>query len=567
MSNLRTIRYPANTMHASYFGLKEASFSITPDPQYLFLSQRHREALAHLLYGASESGGFVLLTGEVGTGKTTLCRAFLEQLPEQVDIALILNPAVSARELMQSICDEFGIQTATPTASVKTLVDQLNTYLLAAHAQGRRPVLMIDEAQTLRPKVLEHIRLLTNLETAKHKLLQIFLIGQPELRDLLDKPRLRQLAQRITARYHLMPLDRQETAAYIHHRLQVAGAQQPLFNAAALRQIHQISGGIPRLINILCEHSLLGAYATHRRQVDRRIVRGAAREVFGEYTAPPRLKRHGAPLLAVTLAMTLIAGLSLWWLPTQWPADTWRQWRQRLGMEQAAVAQPSPDTQTAAVALALPALPTETAATTPMLDGFADKNSALALLLKHWGIEMSANSGGLPCEQASARGLACRSGSATDFAVLRRHDRPALIELRQSEAGSLRYLVLSVLGATQATLEDASGRIEISLQELQSIWSGEFTILWKTATGGHTLIGSQADKQALAWLGERLRQSGDLPSTSDASTADYATLRPAIERFQSRQGLNADGIAGPETLIQLNNALNLPGIPHLHGDG
>ena len=211
-------------MYPAYFGLSEAPFSITPDPHYLFLSKRHQEALAHLLYGAGENGGFLQLTGEVGTGKTTVCRAFLEQLPDRVDVALILNPALTVPELLHTICDEFGIPIPIGETSTKRMVDRLNQYLLHAHAQGRRPLLMIDEAQNLSAEVLEQIRLLTNLETPKHKLLQIFLVGQPELRELLERKGLRQVAQRITARYHLLPLNGKETRSYIQHRLAVAGA-------------------------------------------------------------------------------------------------------------------------------------------------------------------------------------------------------------------------------------------------------------------------------------------------------------------------------------------------------
>jgi len=192
-------------IYQKYFGLRQPVFSITPDPHYLYLSRQHREALAHLLYGVREGGGFVLMTGEVGTGKTTICRAFLEQLPEQVDVALVLNPALTAPELLQTVCDEFGIESPPSETSIKVLLNRLNDYLLQAHAKGKRPVLMIDEAQNLAPDVLEQIRMLTNLETHTHKLLQVFLVGQPELRESLERKELRQLAQRITARFHLLP--------------------------------------------------------------------------------------------------------------------------------------------------------------------------------------------------------------------------------------------------------------------------------------------------------------------------------------------------------------------------
>src|SRR5918911_3603598 len=233
-------------MYTNYFSLKEAPFSIAPDPRYLFMSERHREALAHLLYGIGEGGGFVQLTGEVGTGKTTLCRCLLEQVPPHVDVALILNPRLTALELLAAVCDELRIPYPAETTSTKTLVDLLYRYLLDAHGRGRRTVLIIDEAQDLSIDVLEQVRLLTNLETTREKLLQIILIGQPELIDLLARDDLRQLAQRVTARYHLQPFSEVEARGYVRHRLKVAGQTRAIFTDAALRRLHLDTGGVPR---------------------------------------------------------------------------------------------------------------------------------------------------------------------------------------------------------------------------------------------------------------------------------------------------------------------------------
>ncbi|PKM42628.1 MAG: peptidoglycan-binding protein, partial [Gammaproteobacteria bacterium HGW-Gammaproteobacteria-1] len=278
-------------MYSDYFGIRENAFSITPDPRYLYMSERHREAFAHLLYGAVESGGFVQLTGEVGTGKTTVCRAFLDQLPEQVDVALLLNPPETPRELLLGIITELRIPLRTPEAPLKVLVDRLNAALLAGHAKGRRTVVIIDEAQNIRPEVLEQVRLLTNLETRTAKLLQLFLIGQPELREQLTRPSLRQVAQRITARYHLEPLSRAETEDYIRHRLTVAGCREGLFTTGAMKQVYQESEGIPRVINILCDRALLGAFAVDKAQVDGPMVRYAARQWRGAQR--PRDGRRG----------------------------------------------------------------------------------------------------------------------------------------------------------------------------------------------------------------------------------------------------------------------------------
>jgi general secretion pathway protein A len=287
-------------MYASFFGLNEKPFAITPDPRYLFMSERHGEALAHLVYGVTESGGFVQLTGEVGTGKTTLVRTLLQnKLPNNADVAVVLNPRLSVIEFLETICEELGILAPEIRGSVKALVDTLNRQLLRAHAEGRRVILVVDEAQNLSPDVLEQVRLLTNLETAKQKLLQIILIGQPELRDLLAREDLRQLAQRITGRYHLEPLSRDETAKYIEHRLRVAGALGEVFDSGAKREVYRLTDGVPRLINVICDRALLGAYSKETRRVGRRLVRRAAAEIKGiPYTAP--LLRWAIPVAGGT---------------------------------------------------------------------------------------------------------------------------------------------------------------------------------------------------------------------------------------------------------------------------
>mgnify|MGYP000958546198 CR=1 FL=1 len=267
-------------MYTSFFGLSEKPFAITPDPRYLYLSERHAEALAHLLYGINESGGFIQLTGEVGTGKTTVVRTLLSRVPQHADVAVILNPRVTPAEFVLTVCEELGVPLKeSERGSVKEMIDALNRRLLATHASGRRVILIVDEAQNLEADVLEQVRLLTNLETATQKLLQIILIGQPELRELLERNDLRQLAQRITGRYHLNPLTREETHGYIRHRLRVAGASGEIFTPAALDEVFRISGGIPRVINVTCDRALLGAFTTDTRRINAALVRRAAGEV------------------------------------------------------------------------------------------------------------------------------------------------------------------------------------------------------------------------------------------------------------------------------------------------
>lgn len=299
-------------MYCKHFGLDSKPFSISPDPRFLFLSDRHREALAHLLYGVGEGGGFVQLTGEVGTGKTMLCRTLLEQLPDSVDVALILNPKLSGFELVATICDELKVAYPRDTQSLKVLIDHLNHHLLDSHAAGRRTILILDEAQNLSTEVLEQIRLLTNLETAQAKLLQIILIGQPELQTLLARNELRQLAQRITARYHLGSLGREETRTYITHRLRVSGGHADLFTPQAMDEVHKLSTGVPRLINVICDRALLGAYVEDKRRVDRTILRHAANEVLPEFRGNQDSKPLSWPWAAAILVFAL-AGSALWW--------------------------------------------------------------------------------------------------------------------------------------------------------------------------------------------------------------------------------------------------------------
>lgn len=319
-------------MYLQYFGLAEAPFSIAPDPRFLFMSPRHREALAHLLYGVKSDNGFVLLTGEVGAGKTTVCRCLLAQLPEDCDLAFIFNPGLSSLELLATICEEFRIPISG--SGIKAHIDGLNAWLLAAHGRGRMAVLVVDEAQGLAPEVLEQLRLLTNLETDRRKLLRIVLLGQPQLREMLARPDMLQLSQRIVARYHLDPLSRSDVRAYVRHRLAVAGARHQLFTAFALDALCRLGGGIPRRINILADRALLGAYVEGKTLVDGATVRRAGREIAGR-AAPWRLP---ATLLAALGLGSLGAML---WGPL---------------MEEAAGPSRPPPTRTAQGIISLPAL-------------------------------------------------------------------------------------------------------------------------------------------------------------------------------------------------------------------
>lgn len=572
-------------MYPRYFGLKEPSFSIAPDPHYLFLSEQHREALAHLLYGASESGGFVLLTGEVGTGKTTVCRAFLEQLPADVDVALILNPAQTASELLLTLCDELRIPVAHDSTSIKALVDLLNQYLLEAHAKGRRPVLIIDEAQNLQPQVLEQIRLLTNLETTKHKLLQIFLIGQPELRRLLDSEQLRQLNQRITARFHLTPFDLRETGDYIRHRVAVAGVDRPLFAARAIRRIYRYSGGIPRLINILCDRALLGTCVTRGSQVTPAIVDKAAREVRGEsLDAAQRPVARPVFLAAAIFTLALAAGRwsetwqrgdtgnpfeSLFSPTAEQPSDS----RDRPPPVADATATPAKSAATLATAIAL--APADGVAQPSMtLSEFASdaldvtlerlamsESDALRRLLMRWGHEAAELGSGDPCANLGRFGLRCEQELGT-FSNLRYFDLPALLRVA-SPGGPRRFVVLTALGDSEATLDLAAGQVRVPLAGLERIWTGNYILVWQPPPNGATFISANATGESVRWLRQHLARLPELNLVPDNSPRFDSALAAAVRAFQTSRGLQPDGVAGPRTLIQLTHAVAMPGIPSL----
>lgn len=542
-------------MYTAHFGLTENPFSITPDPRYLYLSDRHREALAHLLYGAGESGGFVQLTGEVGTGKTTVCRAFLDQLPNRVDVALILNPSLTAPELLQALCDELRIEAPPSCTSTKELVDRLNDYLLDAHARGRRTVVIVDEAQNLRPDVLEQIRLLTNLETETHKLLQIFLIGQPELRQVLSQKGMRQVAQRITARYHLVPLACKETADYIQHRLSVAGCTGALFTAGALQLIYRYTGGVPRLINNLCDRALLGAYATDRNQVSARIVRHAVRELRGEpATAWWKLPHYWLKVgLALVVALLGVWALSAW---RQDPAQFESVWATvRAGLQSTPPAveqQASP----APPATAQPELPAHLELGQVLQDPetHADRRTAENRLLAQWGITAPATDQGL-CERAAMHGLRCLEDKGT-WNNLRSYNRPALIRLRD-EAGRTFHAVTRAVEGDSVTLDLAGRELSFPVVEVDRFWYGEFLLLWRPPMDGIQIIRPGTVSGAVQWLRQALDRAQGVPSEAQVpEPARFdAALAERVKEFQRSRGLAVDGVAGTETLIRLSAAV------------
>ncbi len=531
-------------MYTSFFGLNEKPFAITPDPRYLYLSERHTEALAHLAYGISEAGGFIQLTGEVGTGKTTVLRSLLQQLPPQCEVALILNPRVTPAEFLLAICDELHVQVPQGSdGSVKALVDLLTHFLLDAHGRGRRIVLMVDEAQNLDADVLEQVRLLTNLETATQKLLQIILIGQPELREVLARPELRQLAQRITGRYHLEALKKGETIAYLRHRARVAGATRGLFTPGAQREIHRLSKGVPRIINVIADRALLGAYTREEPFVSSTLVRRAASEVYGRPVLPPWI-RYTA--IGGAAAGAALLGFALWrvWPAVEVPRST----------AATAEAAESPAAEAAAP-------PREALAAVLARDTATDSmDVAYGSLFSLWGAEYQP-AAGASCDQALAQRLSCvwQRGSLAQLKLI---NRPAILSLVDAE-GAAHHAVLSEIGEAGAKLLVGGAETRVPVAELADYWFGDFLVLWRPQSSGLRPLRAGMRGEDVRWLRQGLEQVSGLPASAEAGDYFDAELEQLVESFQRSRRLAVDGIAGLQTQLVLDSALGTPGTPTL----
>ena len=551
-------------MYTRFFGLSEKPFAITPDPRYLYLSERHAEALAHLLYGINESGGFIQLTGEVGTGKTTVVRTLLSRIPHHADVAVILNPRVTPVEFLLTICEELGVPVAPADRdSVKQMVDALNQKLLGAHAEGRRIIVIVDEAQNLSAETLEQVRLLTNLETPTQKLLQIILIGQPELRELLDRTDLRQLAQRITGRYHLEPLSREETQGYVRHRLRVAGAAGEIFTSAALREVHRLSAGIPRVINVTCDRALLGAYTQEIRKITPELVRRAAGEVYGRRYAPRWAVWSGAALGVCGL----VAGATLGWRALPRNAVAARSSEPAVAIAGAdlgtragaVVAKPADSVDTSVTRAAVPQATMSLSALLAANGATTGDATAFRRLLSLWGSAMTDDRD--PCGQAKKAGLACLEQKGS-WAQVRALNRPAILTLTDDH-GQRHRVVLSALDDQFATLALGEHGERVPLDEVSKYWFGDFTVVWKPQTI-HTRplsLGMHGDE--VRWLRRSLNAlRGDAAPLEHGDIYDDQ-LAVAVQNFQREHRLNVDGIAGLQTQVVLDTALADPSSPQL----
>ena len=566
-------------MYAPFFGLQHAPFSIAPDPRYLFMSERHREALAHLLYGLDAGGGFVLLTGEVGAGKTTVCRCFLEQIPAHCDVAYIFNPKLTVGELLGSVCDELGV--AHPPAvdgaqTVKDCIDPLNAALLQAHAAGRSTVLIIDEAQNLSADVLEQLRLLTNLETSERKLLQIILIGQPELRAMVASPALEQLAQRVIARFHLDALSPPETQQYIAHRLAVAGLQGPMpFSQRAIRRIHVLSRGVPRRINLLCDRALLGAYSAGVHEVGVAIVNRAAGEVFDASAAAAiaRRSRAGLPSWA-SLALGMGAGAALAMAAVVYLGGPslvpWRGTVAAPGPSSGAA--PAPVSAKAALAgAAAPAASEAQTARAPAVTPASALNQFLAAqpardgaawqaLASAWGATVP--EGADACAALAREGLRCYRNRRAGLNLVRQIDRPVLLALFASDTTDVAVsALLRQLEGDIAVLEGGGETLRLPVAELAQVWRGDITTLWR-APPAMPDKGEITDTPAgAAWLDQQLAAAAAGGTTTGPASAGRpeapAVRQSRIQRFQLAQGVTPDGLAGPLTLMMLNRLVGV----------
>ena len=551
-------------MYTSFFGLNEKPFSITPDPRYLFMSERHGEALAHLVYGVTESGGFIQLTGEVGTGKTTLVRTLLlNRMPENADVAVVLNPQLSVLEFLATICEELHIDVLHNKGSIKAQTDALNRHLLKAHSEGRRTILVVDEAQNLSPAVLEQVRLLTNLETAKQKLLQIILIGQPELRELLARNDLRQLAQRITGRYHLEPLTREETAHYIEHRLKVAGALGEVFDGGAKKETFRLSQGVPRLINVICDRALLGAYSRESRRVDRRIIRRAAAEVRGELERSPWLRpvatAAGVMGLAIIVA-TLWSGARQQDAPPVLAATPDETVVEEMVIDAPLEAAKAVPAKASAVASA------DTEATLndqlELAQELTNTATALDTLFGTWGLEYD-KGGQSGCAQASDYGLEClyQRGS---WSGLRQMDRPAVLALIDGSGRSHQVVLTAIHGAT-ADLSIGGVLVTHPVESITSAWFGQYLLLWRPPNGQAVSLRPNSRGANVLWLRESLAAIDDqYISSKPASDVYDAELERIVRAFQRANRLDVDGLAGNQTQIIINSLLAIDGTPRLN---
>lgn len=549
------------SLYLQHFGLRCDPFTITPNTEFLYPSAQHRQAIAHLKYGLDREGGFILLTGEVGTGKTTLSRILLKGIPAHVRVAYVLNGKLETRDILAGICHELDIQVVeSPEISfAKQCIDALNRDLLQAHALGKKTLVVIEEAQNLSPDVLESLRLLSNLETNTHKLLHILLVGQPELLELLARKDLRQLNQRVVSRCHLQPLSRDDIPNYVNHRLHRAGASGAIFSSACMPEIYRITRGVPRLINLVCQHSLLAGYALGVSTITPKIVRGAAAEILGNQQTTSSPRRTLPLLLGSALATFVAAAVVLWWYGPVL-RDKWVK---------PAVVEQVNDKQAEVRASPLPIVEKEVE-TNPLADAQGSEIEVesiqqldpvappgivfnpFASLLEIWGIQ----AGAIYTEEefkllAAQHGLVVEKVPDARWEQLRWINHPGIVVIR-GENGEPSSQTLVRLDDRQVTLQSARGEIQISRESFTNAWAGSYLYLWKAPRGyDGVLYEGSVNPDVVDWLQNRLAKI-DTGATPLITGGRYtAGVSEHVRRFQQRHGMTADGLLGRQTIMQI----------------
>jgi general secretion pathway protein A len=543
------------SIYLQYFALKREPFSIVPDPGFLYPSIYHRQAVAHLKYGLDREGGFILLTGEVGTGKTTLTRTMIKRIPPHVRVAYILNSKLNTTDVLASICDELNIQLPANTelSFTKKCIDAINQDLLAAHAEGKKTLIVLEEAQNLTPEVLETLRLLSNLETSTQKLLHILLVGQPELLEILAQKELRQLNQRVVSRFHLSPLDKNDLSNYINHRLHRAGAKRAIFEPACISVLFKLTGGVPRLINLVCHQALVAAYASGQKTVSAKLVSQAATEILSEKATTG--KRNLALIVAAVITVGAVALAAIY---------------KSTGLFSTLQAAPEiipPPVEVLAVEKPVAQAPVKAAViieespfALEVQEQPAPIANPLTALLAVWGI----NSAEVYSEEelsavADLQQLRMEKISAVSLGFIEKVNRPGIVWLR-GESGYLKTYVLSKLDTNTVTLQNRQGEIAIDRERFAQNWNGVYLYLWKPpqsysaplAVTGSAANQLQINPQLIDWLQLQL-QAMDQGSERVISGGRYtAAVAQQVLEFQQQQGLVADGILGRETLMRLN---------------
>ncbi len=539
------------SIYLNHFGLNCEPFSIVPDPGFLYPSSRHRQAVAHLKYGLDREGGFILLTGEVGTGKTTLTRTMLKRLPAHVRVAYVLNSKLVVTDVLASICDELSIKITKKKdlSFSKTCIDALNQDLIRAHADGKKTLVVIEEAQNLSTEVLETLRLLSNLETTTQKLLHILLVGQPEFLQILAQKDQRQLNQRVVSRFHLLPLAKSEVANYVNHRLHRAGANRSLFDNAALGTLFRLTKGVPRLINLICHHSLLAAYATGAKTVSADLVKKASVEILGDQPATGKMTSRW--LWAGILSLALVLGVVL--LNTEKFSNGQLATSDAVSLSQSIentiekLNKANPSSGVADQSLSLVELPVA---------------NPFVALFAVWSIE----TGALFSEEevaamATYHGLRVEKLVAADWDSVKIIDRPGVVWLKDSKGIITSHVLVSIAGEN-LNLVATSGPQTMSIDAFLQRWSGVFMYLWRSPNELNRLRLGDTNSTALTWLQESLRKADSSYQQIITGGRYNEAIQKQVLLFQQQQGINADGVVGRQTIMKLNQ-LKDPSIPRL----